>query len=411
MNPDVLIVGGGPAGIATALTLLRHGLRPLVLDKARFPRDKTCGDGLTTSALRQFEALGFDPRVLPSWKQIDKTHWRAPSGHVTTLSVPNDGVRCGVVKRKELDAAFLHFSESQGVEVLHETAFATYTTTDQGVAVTSKDGRTFTAHALVAADGAWSPVRKAMSATTPSLPPDTTTRLAEIHAFRQYATNVTGIAKDDLWVSFERDLLPGYFWAFPTSDGGANIGFGVYRKANESLAWMNDRWEELLTRPHIVDALGADFQRCDTRKAWPLPARIPRQSLHDPTGRVLFVGDAARAIDPLTGEGIGQALHTGTLAATALATHGPRGAASTYRKSVVRGIQIDNSFARMLSNIVAFSAGAELAVRGATWGPQRGRYAIRWVLEDHPRAALLTPWRWRERRRTQGGAFQNDSSD
>ena len=77
---DVVVVGGGPAGAAAAITLARAGRDVRAVDKATFPRDKCCGDGLTTGALRLLEALGLDPATVPSWQRVDDVVVRSPSG-------------------------------------------------------------------------------------------------------------------------------------------------------------------------------------------------------------------------------------------------------------------------------------------------------------------------------------------
>ena len=77
---DVLIVGAGPAGVAAALTLVASGKDVLIIDKATFPRDKCCGDGLTTGALRILEELEFDPNTVPSWTVCEDVRLRAPGG-------------------------------------------------------------------------------------------------------------------------------------------------------------------------------------------------------------------------------------------------------------------------------------------------------------------------------------------
>ena len=115
---------------------------------------------------------------------------------------------------------------------------------------------------------------------------------------------------------FEADLLPGYAWSFPLPDGGANVGFGIQRGAKIATKEMKALWPELLARPHIAEVLGPDAVAEDRHQAWPIPARVGDLALA--AGRVLWVGDAAAVTDPMTGEGIGQALLTGQLAADAI---------------------------------------------------------------------------------------------
>ena len=85
---DVLVVGAGPAGVAAGIEANRHGLTTLVVDKARFPRDKTCGDGLTTGALRQLDALGLDVRKLPSYVSVHETVIVGPDGRQVVAPAP-----------------------------------------------------------------------------------------------------------------------------------------------------------------------------------------------------------------------------------------------------------------------------------------------------------------------------------
>src|SRR5690606_35501810 len=108
---DVIVVGAGPAGSATAIRLARSGQRVVVLDRSTFPRDKTCGDGLTTAALRELEDLGFDPATVPSWLEVHGVELHPPargrSGtRPTGYSLPRGrGTYSAIARRTELDAA------------------------------------------------------------------------------------------------------------------------------------------------------------------------------------------------------------------------------------------------------------------------------------------------------------------
>ena len=87
-SADVVVVGGGPAGAAAAIELARRGRDVMVVDRASFPRDKICGDGLTAGALRRLEDLGLDPAAVPSWKPVEDVVVRSPSGHEVTFPLP-----------------------------------------------------------------------------------------------------------------------------------------------------------------------------------------------------------------------------------------------------------------------------------------------------------------------------------
>jgi len=402
---DALVVGAGPAGCAAAIVLADAGLDVILVDKATFPRDKCCGDGLTTGALRLLEGLGLDPRTVPSWTVCDQAWLRSPSGREVRFDLPrNAGQFAAIAPRRELDAALVDLARSRGVRVHLGVAVngVDDTSTDlPAVRVRLSGDAVVSAHFVVAADGMWSPVRKAIGAAPPGY-------LGEWHAFRQYATNVTGTARTQLWVWFEPDLLPGYAWSFPLGDGRANVGFGILRASGTPVGEMTRRWTDLLARPHIADALGANVTMCDRPTAWPIPARVTSATLT--SGRVLFVGDAACATDSLTGEGIGQALLTGRRAAEAIIERrhdGPRAVAQAYRTSVRRELFADHHMSTMLGRILATRGGARGAVRVAALTSWTRRNFVRWMFEDEPRAIALTPRRWHRRFLARPGAFRS----
>src|SRR6476659_1187113 len=102
---DVAIVGAGPAGAAAAITLARAGRDVVVVDKASFPRDKCCGDGLTSGALRLLEGLGLDPGNVASCQPVDDVVVRPPSGHEVTFPLPRgQGSYAVTARRADLDA-------------------------------------------------------------------------------------------------------------------------------------------------------------------------------------------------------------------------------------------------------------------------------------------------------------------
>jgi geranylgeranyl reductase family protein len=404
LTTDVVVVGGGPAGAAAAIVLARAGRDVIVVDKAHFPRDKCCGDGLTTGALRRYEVLGLRPESVPSWHVVDDVMVRSPSGRTVRFPLPRDaGTYAAVARRGDLDAAFLDVARAAGAKVHEGHALLSAIPTDDDAIELQVDGLgPVLARYAIGADGMWSPLRKALGAA------DEPGYLGEWHAFRQYFTD-TGPRARDLWVWFEADLLPGYAWSFPLPDGGANVGFGIQRRRGEPTHTMKDRWPELLARPAIADVLGPDARAEGPHKAWPIPARVERTALSGAGGRALFVGDAARAPDPMTGEGIGQALETAMLAAEAVLAAGalqPKVAAARYEREVRRGMAVDNRLAAWLSTKgLAHRKGVRGAIRLAGVTDWTRRNFGRWLFEDYPRAVLATPHRWHRRMLTGDGAF------
>ncbi|HLT69804.1 MAG TPA: geranylgeranyl reductase family protein [Acidimicrobiales bacterium] len=398
---DVVVVGAGPAGAAAAIELARAGRDVTLVDKARFPRDKICGDGLTTGALRLLEDLGLDPGAVASWRRVDDVVVRGPSGHEVTFPLPRGrGTYAAVARRVDLDAALVERARAAGVKVLDGHACTGATEADDGVAVSVEGAGELRADFLVAADGMWSPVRKHLGLATPGY-------RGEWHAFRQYFTGVTGPAASRLVVWFEPDILPGYAWSFPLPDGRANVGFGIQRGGKVArVQEMAAIWPDILARPHVRAALGPDARPEAPHRAWPIPARIDRARL---TGRrTLFVGDAATATDPLTGEGIGQALLTGVLAARAIADHGPAAPAVTaaYVRSARAALLADHRMSMLLIRAVRHRKGVRAGLRLAGATAWTRRNFARWLFEDYPRAMVVTPRRWHRGMFTGPGAFR-----
>ncbi len=399
---DAVVVGAGPAGSAAAIGLARRGRRVVMVDKARFPRDKCCGDGLTAGALRHLERLGLRPEAVPSWQTVDRVQVRSPSGRVVTFPLPSRGTYAAVARRADLDHALVDLARAAGVEVVEGEAVVATEIERETVRVITDAERAITAPYAIAADGVWSTLRKLTSGTPAGRP-----YLGEWHAFRQYVVDTAPAARD-LWVWFDDDLLPGYAWSFPLPDGGANVGFGIRREAGTPTAAMAEQWRDLLGRPHVRAVLGGDAVAEGAHKAWPIPAAIGSTPVTAASGRVLFVGDAARAADPMTGEGIGQAFDTAELAAQAVAVAGPSApevAARIYEREVRRGLAVDNRLAGWLSHALAHRRGARGAVRLAGMTPWTRRNFARWLFEDYPRAALATPRRWHAGLFTADGAY------
>ena len=291
LDYDVAIVGAGPAGATAATLLARAGRSVLLIDKATFPRDKCCGDGLTAGALRRLEALGLDPGDVPSWEWVEDVMLVGPNGRQIQFPLPrSQGHFSAIASRVDLDQALVNLAVSAGAIPRFGAPVIAATQTPSSVVLTVGDSLVRAKHVL-AADGMWSPMRKLLAESTKSsvgAPPATPATpaprppspyLGEWHAMRQYYGNVHTPASRKLWIWFEPDIIPGYVWCFPLADGRVNFGFGLERTSDVKTKTMKAIWKSLADRPHIRAVLGPDAVVEGDVKAWPIPANMCRKAI------------------------------------------------------------------------------------------------------------------------------------
>ncbi|GIJ77360.1 geranylgeranyl reductase family [Micromonospora phaseoli] len=299
---DVVVVGAGPAGVAAALAARRAGAGVLLLDRADFPRDKACGDGIAAHALDVLAELGVTDAVA-GYPPVPALRLVAPDGGAVARALPRPAY---TVPREVFDARLVAAAVDAGAVLGRQAVRRVEVRGDRVVL----DGE-ISAGVVVGADGAGSVVRRTLGQRNN---PDRHLALA----IRGYAPAQPGPPVQHIVTSAAR--WPAYAWSFPIGDGRANIGYGeVLRSESLTRAHLLDRLAALLpgTDPATVTGLRAHHLPLSTFR--PVPGR----------GRVLLAGDALSLINPLTGEGIFYALRSGALAGTA-ATGAPEQAARRY---------------------------------------------------------------------------------
>ncbi|MGZ4550040.1 MAG: NAD(P)/FAD-dependent oxidoreductase [Blastococcus sp.] len=305
---DVVVVGGGPAGAACAAAARRAapGARVLVLDRAGFPRDKVCGDGIAPEALDVLAGLGFDPAALTAgFPPVARLRLRSPGGTTVERAMHRPA---SVVPREVFDDRLLTATLATGARFRRHVVRSLAVHADH----VEIDG-VLTAGVVVGADGAESVVRRAVG-----IAPNRPRHLAI--AIRGYAPEPAGHAGvQSLLTTAQR--WPAYAWSFPLGDGRANVGYGELVSGGATRAALLGGLDRLLPG---VEPDGLRAHRL------PLSTGRPRQ----PDGRVLLAGDAASLINPLTGEGIFYAVLSGALAGAA-AVHGV-GAGAAHRRALDR---------------------------------------------------------------------------
>jgi flavin-dependent dehydrogenase len=295
---DLLVVGGGPSGISTALHVqaAAPSLSMVVLEKERYPREKICAGGIGARAFKILDKLGVTvdcPMV-----KLDAIALRLGGDTIVTRR-ENLGV---VVRRVEFDHALAKQAIARGIEVREGCAVEAFTVTDDGVRVTTSTGEEIQARAIVGADGVGGVVRRQAGFPRGEL------RAQVVELDTEGVPQ--DLPRDTVVFDFDAQDLNGYAWDFPTLvNGEPKVCRGAYVIRSMGPDDVRTRIATYLT------ARGLDPKRYRHKqfaeRGWEPGAEIAAP-------RVLLVGEAA-GIDIATGEGIGQAIEYGSVAGPYLA--------------------------------------------------------------------------------------------
>lgn len=396
---DVLVVGAGPAGSAAAAWSARAGLDTVLVDAQVFPRDKTCGDGLTPRAIGEMQRLGLE-----DWLRAHtvnhglRAHGFGQTLHLPWPSQPGSSLPSwgSAVARTELDDHLRTVAIKSGALALDGARAVDVRTEGTRVAavVFRRGDETFeiACRRLVVADGVRSPLGKLLG--------------REWHRDTVYGvagrSYVASEMSDDPWISSHLELrgedgeiLSGYGWIFPLGTGEVNLGVGTLATAK--------RPADIAVRPLMSHYAG--LRREEFRLSGDL--RMPTSALLPMGGAVshvagdnwALVGDAAGCVNPLNGEGIDYGLETGRFVAEAMAAGEHLGAAwpAVLREHYGEAFSI----ARRLAGVATQPRVV------ATLGPAGMRsdwlmtLALRWMgnlVDDADRDRAARVWRWAGRR-------------
>lgn len=308
---DVLIVGAGPAGCAAALAATASGASVCVVDRARFPRDKTCGDAVSNDALALLRSLGVGDELerLPH-ALVRRAVAVLPDGSRIEREYPRPG---WIVTRLAFDDCLRRAAQDRGARVLEGVAVRRLVPSWHAPGAEGDDFR-WRARVVVAADGPGSLAWSALGQSKPSGPALAVSRTVYLRGVRSGSSDVSEH-------HFASWLPGGYAWLFPEVDGVSNVG--VYQRLDHYRAAGADL-EQLLARflaEHRDRFESA--QPLGPARTWSLPLAGPRMPSGGPG--LLLAGDAARVVDPLTGEGIWHALASGATVGRSAAEAARRG--------------------------------------------------------------------------------------
>ncbi|MFC5731082.1 MULTISPECIES: geranylgeranyl reductase family protein [Nocardioides] len=397
LSADVLVVGAGPAGSAAAAWAARLGRDVVLADAAVFPRDKTCGDGLTPRAIGELERLG-----LRDWVRAHTVNQGLRAhGFGQTLHLPWPGGSLpdwgSAVARTELDDHLRTTAIKAGASAIDGArAVDVRMDGDRVAAVLFKDGREIACRQLIVADGVRSPLGKVLG--------------REWHRDTVYGvagrTYVSSTRADDPWISSHLELrgqggeiLSGYGWIFPLGDGSGEVNLGVGTLATAK------RPADVAIKPLM------GFYADERREEFGLgeELRMPTSALLPMGGAVsnvagrnwALIGDAAACVNPLNGEGIDYGLETGRVVAELL-TEDPDVDLATVWPAVLREHYGESfSIARRLAGLVTVPRLLPALGPVGMRSDLLMTLALRWMGnlvtdEDRDRAARV--WRWAGRR-------------
>lgn len=365
---DVVVVGAGPAGCSAAIHAARAGHEVVVLERAYFPRDKVCGDGLAPRAVAALRDLGVESDLLSTgYRPVHEYRVVSSWGEPIRAAVPAFGKGAGyahVVPRRVLDDLLVNHARAAGAEVHFGTrAVACAIGAGSLPLVRAEDVGTgeellLQARVVVAADGSrGSFTRRVVS------PRHVRPSAVAIRAYME------GVESPDRALGFflDRHLLPGYGWVFPGGTPGApaNVGVGIL---TSPLRRRPDGLRDLFSWFCSPSSSAWPYVRgtriASDPEAFPLLLDFPRGRRRD--GSTLIAGDAANLIDPLSGEGITYALESGRAAAaavTAALRSGRSAALGRYERGVWAGLGVEFLGAYVLRRFLAQPWGNGAVIR------------------------------------------------
>jgi flavin-dependent dehydrogenase len=347
----VVVVGAGPAGATAARTLAKAGVTVRLLDRSKFPRNKPCGGGISLRVLKRFPYLASELSRIAT-HTVSRLHLEGPGGESTVIE--SDGPAALMIRRVEFDALLVDLACEAGAELIGGVDIVRASTTPSGVVLESRDGRSFEAPIVIAADGVHSVIARRLG-LNPGWP---ASKVALDMMEETPREQLRDVDPSTLWVSYghppslasarsrasvrqaqgrpeqrrrtARQVDEGYAYIFPKRDH-VNVGIGYvlahYRNAIDVPPYeLQHGFVDHLRRRGVME--GESVRSNFTPFIIPVGGPLGKPG----RGRVLLAGDAGGFVNGFTAEGIYYAMVSGDLAARTIIATPARAVATLARR-------------------------------------------------------------------------------
>lgn len=396
MHPefDIIIVGAGPAGSSCALSLKESGLNVALIDKSNFPRDKICGDALSVDVVNQLPMLSQElaENFFTLQSKLSSTGVRIFSPELISIDIPfvhKGHKKTGYISPR-LDFDYLLFGkvkestitvvENCQVEQIqhHGNKIIIHTSTE-----------TYRSKMIVGADGAHSVVKRFLC----NKPIERDHHSAGLRQYYEGLTWPNDLNHIELY--FFREILPGYLWIFPMHGNRANVGIGVLSSTvSKGKLNLRDTLVQLINTHPLVRDRFKDAKPLENIKGHGLPLGSTKRQISG--SNFLLVGDAAGLIDPFTGEGIGNAIRSGRVAAMHLKKCFDKNNFSAsfnkeYDKEIYRRMGKEFRVSRALQTLCKYPSVFNYVIRKAVKNPYWHQFLMDAMADIDQKEKLTTP--------------------